>query len=433
MNRRDFIAGSGRAAAAGAWVSGAAGAATGAETELTPDRDAPAPAHHAGGQPRMLRRQLASERIQEVDPRTGVNVIQITSYPSPSAHFFYDWPSITPDNRRVVFFCQRYAGRGAPWDLFRCDTDGLNLFQLTRRGEHDERGGYYGRPAAALALNGETIFAVWDKLLCAVNVETGQVEELLSLAQVCPAESVVNRICASASGKLLFIGHHNPTPSNRTPAAVRVNLETGQADKIDIHGHLYGCVQAAPRLIVQRGEIKWGTVSGPEGKRTVLNVGSKLNLWSTDEQGGDSRYFCPSMFAHSTLLGKTSMVQGCGLRPNQCIWIAAEGKEPQKLVEGPYFWHSGASFDGEWILADTNTPDQGLQLVHVPTRHFRTLCHAGATQDHVEFGHPHPALSQDGRVAVFRSDRTGVSQVYVARITDEFRASVKAGAPDPKS
>ena len=139
---------------------------------------------------------------------------------------------------------------------------------------------------------------------------------------------------------------------------------------------------------------------------------------------------CPSIFAHATLLGKTSMLQGCGLPPERCIWVVEEGKEPEKLVQGPYFWHSGASFDGEWIVSDTNFPDQGLQLVHVPTQYFRTLCHPGATEDHVEYGHPHPALSQDGRVAVFRSDRTNVSQVYIAHITDEFRESVKAGELD---
>ncbi len=81
----------------------------------------------------MLRTPLASERIQRIDLTTGVKVIQITSYPSPSEHLHYNWPSVTPDNGRVIIRCQRAAARGAPVDLFRCDTDGLNLFQLTER------------------------------------------------------------------------------------------------------------------------------------------------------------------------------------------------------------------------------------------------------------------------------------------------------------
>ena len=50
----------------------------------------------------MLRTPFASERIQMTDPATGIKIIQLTSYPTPSVHFPYDWPSITPDNERIV-------------------------------------------------------------------------------------------------------------------------------------------------------------------------------------------------------------------------------------------------------------------------------------------------------------------------------------------
>ncbi|MBI4557983.1 MAG: PD40 domain-containing protein [Candidatus Hydrogenedentes bacterium] len=370
----------------------------------------------------MLRALLGSERIQMIDPHTGIRVIQLTSFPAPSAHFLYDWPSITPDNRRVVFFCQRYAGRGAPWDLFRCDTDGLNQFQLTERGDHDEAGGYYGRPNSMLSLNGTTVYVVWGTSLCAVDVETGRTEELRSLEDVCPQGSVFGRIHISASGKRIFVSRYGDAVGT-----VRVDLASGAVEEIDLGGHLFACCRTEARLVVQRGQVAWDTAETKNGVRRIINAGTQLGLWNTDEVGQDARFFCPMMFAHATLLGRLSTIQGCGLPPHRCIWTVEDGKEPQKLVEGPYFWHSGASFDGEWIVSDTNWPDMGLQLVHVPTRRFATLCHAGATQDHVEFGHPHPALSQDGRIAVFRSDRTHVSQVYLAHITDEFRERVKSG------
>ena len=73
----------------------------------------------------------------------------------------------------------------------------------------------------------------------------------------------------------------------------------------------------------------------------------------------------------------------------------------------------------------------GIQLVHVPTGNFTTLCQTGATQDHYEFGHPHPCMSQDGSLCVFRSDRTGMSQIYVAHIPDEFKRMVKKGEKGP--
>lgn len=371
----------------------------------------------------MLRTPFASERIQRVDPRTGIKVIQLTSYPCPSAHFLYDWPCITSDNRRVLLFCQRAVARDAPWDLFRVDADGLNLFQLAERGERMEAGGYYGRPAARLTLDGRTVFCVWGYTLCAVDVETGGIEELCSLEKHCPEGSVIQNLHISANGRRLFILHGGP----RAKGAIRVNLDTGETTGVKVDGHFFACDPTGPRLIVTKGTVEWGTVVREDGSRIVTNEGALLAKWITDEDGSDIEYFCPEMYAHATLLGGRLMLQGCGKPPHKCIWLAEKGRDRRALVEGPYFWHSGASWNGEWIVADTNWPDQGLQYIHVPTAHFATLCHPGASQDHYEFGHPHPSLSQDGSLCVFRSDRTWVPQIYIAHISKEFQERIIAG------
>ena len=255
--------------------------------------------------------------------------------------------------------------------------------------------------------------------------ETGEDATLCDLAGYAPEGVTLGRVCISATGKRLFIARGG------SPAALRCDLLTGAVDKVDLRGSVMGCVQAEPRVLVQRGEVVWGTEDLPDGGRRVINAGSKLFLYSTDEDGGDRRMISPNIFAHCTLHGRTDMVQGCGLPPERCIWTAEAGREPEKLVQGPYFWHSAGSMDGEWIVADTNWPDHGIQLVHVPTRHFRTLCHPHATLEHVEYGHTHPCISQDGRLVVFRSDRTHIQQAYVAHVTDEFRESVIAGGARP--
>ncbi len=368
---------------------------------------------------------LKSERIERIDPRTGIRVIQLTSYPTPSAHFTYDWPSITPDNERVVIFCQRYGRRDAPWDIFRVDADGLNFVQLTKHSDRAEQGGYYGRPAAVLTLDGKTVYVVWDRTLAQVDVETGKIEEVCSLTPHMPEGTVSGGICLTWSGERAFIC----TRGNRS-VNIRVDLGTGTSDEVDLGGTIFGAVRGENRMVVQRGTVVWGTVETQDGGRRIINAGDVLSIWTCDEDGGDTQLLCPQMFAHATPIAPGRRMQGCGLPPNRCIWIAEEGKDPEKLVQGPYFWHSAASFDGEWIVADTSWPDCGLQLVHVPTRHFRTLCHLDATRGHVEYGHPNPTISQDGRLVAFRSDRTGMSQMYVAHVTDEFRESVKAGVLD---
>jgi hypothetical protein len=213
---------------------------------------------------------------------------------------------------------------------------------------------------------------------------------------------------------------------------LRVDLSSGAVTECACDGSIYGVDQTTGRLIVVRNFMKLGTKLGADGSRVYTNASDEpITLWTVEEDGSDPQYVVRlDMFAHSTLLGKRSAIQGPSQPPHRCIWIAEPGKEPWKLVEGPYFWHAGPSFDGDWILSDTNWPDAGLQYVHVPSRHYRTLCHAHASQGHTQTGHCHPALSQDGRIGVFTSDRTGVTQVYVAHITDAFRESVVAGELD---
>ncbi len=42
--------------------------------------------------------------------------------------------------------------------MFRCDADGLNLFQLSEHGEEQEKGGYYGVPTATMKSDGTGVY-----------------------------------------------------------------------------------------------------------------------------------------------------------------------------------------------------------------------------------------------------------------------------------
>ncbi|HPU84293.1 MAG TPA: hypothetical protein PLE60_03015 [Candidatus Latescibacteria bacterium] len=369
---------------------------------------------------------MQSERVQMIDPKTGIQVIQLTSYPTPSIPLNYDWPSVTPDNRRVVFLSQRSAEREAPWDIYRCDTDGLDLVRLTKK---DESAGY---PDITLSLDGKSAYVVWreEKILRKMDTETGTMEDLLSIADHCPPGLGVLAVRYGSVGSRLYLDLRDCMAGEGR--MIRVDLGTGAVSVDETNMTIAACDQATGRLIVIKNFMKLGTKMGANGTRVYHNANPEpMRYYSVKEDGTDEQYIADvDMYAHSTILGKTSQIQGPSQPPHRCIWISEAGKVPYKLVEGPYFWHAGASYDAEWILSDTNWPDQGIQLIHVPSRHFRTVCYARATLGHSQWGHSHPGLSQDGRVGVFASDRTGITQVYVALITDEFRESVVAGQLD---
>ena len=112
-------------------------------------------------------------------------------------------------------------------------------------------------------------------------------------------------------------------------------------------------------------------------------------------------------------------------------------------------WHIAPDRAGKRILCDTNHPDEGLQVIDVPTGARRAVClsessnqgtqwrksryalaedfaHARNTLSWMEnavdtvYGpqhtHPHPSWSNDELMVTFASDRTGVTQVYVAKV-----------------
>ena len=371
-----------------------------------------------------------SERIQKTDPRTGIKVIQATAYPIQSVPLDYAWTSVTPDNKSFLFATQRYGGRNAPWDLFRCDMDGVNMIQLTER-DHEGLPWHHGVPKAALTVDGAWVYAVWpgEDIVCKVDMETRGIEELADLsAHISPGY----HICAlriSTGDRRLFVDARSYEHGDAF--ALRLDLRTGELARICEGDGVSACFPDSERILVQTNFRKLDTEVTADGTRKYSGARqAEVRFESRDEDGGDARDICANTFAHSTLLGKIGKIQGTGLPPERCIWIAEEGREPYKLAEGRYFWHSSASYDGEWIIADTNWPDEGLHLIHVPTGRHRLLCHARSAQEHSQFTHPHPVLSRDGRFAIFGSDRTGMSQVYVAYITDEFRESVIAGELD---
>lgn len=112
-------------------------------------------------------------------------------------------------------------------------------------------------------------------------------------------------------------------------------------------------------------------------------------------------------------------------------------------------WHLAPDRRGERVLCDTNHPDEGLQIIDVAAGTRRQLCrsessnqgsqwrrsryaqpedfaHARRSLSWMEnaadtvygpqWTHPHPSWSNDERMVTFASDRTGVTQVYVADV-----------------
>jgi hypothetical protein len=311
----------------------------------------------------------------------------------------------TPDSKTVIIRRQRDSNPGAPSDICRCDVDGTNMVQLT------DEDGVYG---VALSRDGRHVYYLQGTTLKRVHMETFELEEVLNIPDTQPGG--VGFSGQTGDGKYIL-------------CTLRVGEEPGLF-RLATDGSEAALLFKAPSL---------GHVVCSPG-HDVVSFGARINgkgrLRVMDVQGGEPREFPMQRFAHCSWLGRTGRIQGCLLTPGRAIMSMAEGDaEPEKIVAGPYFWHSASTLDGEWIVADTNWPDEGLQLVHVPTRSFTFLCESSASGVDGIGGHPEPNISPDGKVVIWTSDRTGIAQVYVALVPEGMREALRhsvdwQGTPD---
>jgi oligogalacturonide lyase len=336
-------------------------------------------------------KNYGTEGIHFVDSMTGAEIVQLTSSPSTSSNLYFENVNFTQDSKSVIFVSKRHGGRDAPNDLYRCDLDGRNLIQLTER---DSAAGQ------CLSLDGTSAYFSDGNTVCSVDMES--VEET-TLATFDDAASVGN---LSAGGEWIF---GTATYADGTTAVVRCD-SSGGGETVLRKGKKTGHINAS-----RTGNwIAWIETA-------EINEYDTQTWYVMRSDGSDNRRWAIQNWAHSAWIGETDRMQGPLLPPEHAIAACSPEDESeidaQRIASGPYFWHSGASMDGEWIVSDTNWPDVGLQLIHVPSGRFSTLCLSQATNSNHP-AHPHPSFSPDGKKVLYNSDRTGINQVYIATIPE---------------
>lgn len=344
-------------------------------------------------------RVYESERAILRDPQTGLTLIRLTHSSCIATSLYFEMCSFTDDELYVVILCQRYAGRDAPWDLFRARTDGLELVQLTE--QEDVHG---------LVVSPETgkVFYQADGFLHMLDLQSldeATLAEVPGVSPVSPRSLAAVDLRATTYFGNCFDDEHNAL-------LFRVELSNGAAEILyesERQNHI--TVDAAGETIAFND---W------QGDRIVPSF--------IDSDGRNVRPQPFTLFAHNTWLGDTKKLQGTLLPGGHAIVAIEEGDpEPTILTEGRYYWHSSSSRDGEWIVADTNWPAEGIYLLHVPSSTVTYVCNPQATCSHPQWTHPHPALSPNMRFLLFNSDVTGIGQVYLAELTEEFLADAESG------
>jgi oligogalacturonide lyase len=367
--------------------------------------------------------QFPSELRRHRDRATGVEVLQMTDSASISHATYFLQSSFTPDGRTLLFISNRAGG----WQLFAIAPfpDGP-IRQLT--------GGPSIHPfSPAIHRDGRRVFFVRNASIWQIDLE--------SLAETCVVdfgEGSMGEPSLDASAEWLAAAIRKDGQSG---------LAVGRADGSEWR------IIPFPRTVIHPQfhplEPEWLEFAGDPAPRMhrVRRDGTELECLY--EHNNDE------FVVHETFLGRTgNLVYTVWPRALRVIdWPTRRHRTVCEFNA----WHITPNRHGSKVLCDTNHPDNGIFLIDIDTGNRKLVCLSGASgggsqwktsryalpadfaasrneqasssakplswmeegTDSVygpQWTHPHPSFSPDERSVVFASDRTGITQVYVAAI-----------------
>ncbi len=344
---------------------------------------------------------MAAEVAFHQDRVTGVRIARMTGYPCINSCFYFHDCYWAPDSSRFLFYSIPGPRGSTAADIYRVDVNGHNLVRLT---SGISWGGF------ALDPDGRSFYYLSEGAMWQADTETGEAHQVALL----PAGAKPD-----ASGSITWDGRvyaaHLRLASGEM-GVYRVYTDRWRADVVYTEksfSHTQIEPSAGEIIAIQRHQ-----------------VGDGRSYWWLPADGGQPQ---PFELAHGTghwmFVGDTQRIISTMAHPRGALLIAGPGdKEPTVVLETSiYLWHAAASRDGQWAISDSNWPDQGLQLVHLPSGRYETLCMSDSDNGAWNQVHPHPSFSPDGTMVTFTSNRTGVPQVYLARIPPEMKERLAEG------
>ena len=370
--------------------------------------------------------RFPSEHARFADPETGAAMHRLTSHPSISHPTYFLQCSFAADQSRVLFTSYR-SGSAQFYDAGFPDGD---IRQLT--------GGDPVHPFSALIAPDGAVLFVRGGSIWRLELES---------------ESLRESPVADSGGQL---GECSLDPSGQWYVAA--------CKRDDGWGIMVGTVDGRERRLIPfpRTVIhpQFNPVN-PEWIEFAADPAPRMHRVRRDGGGLECLYQHGNdeFIVHETFLGLSEDLAFC-VWPFSLRRLSWRTGEVSTISEFNA-WHITPNRDGTQILCDTVHPDRGLQLVDVSTGGRAQVCRSGASSqgsqwrrssyalaedwerarraddrkrslswmemaaDTVygpQWTHPHPSFSRDEKMAVFASDMTGCTQVYVAEIPASLTA-----------
>jgi hypothetical protein len=109
-----------------------------------------------------------------------------------------------------------------------------------------------------------------------------------------------------------------------------------------------------------------------------------------------------------------------GTRSGNVLEVCHQWEKPRVVFDTPHTWnHISVSRCGRFFVADSyQLPGVAILVGSIATGRTQVLFEAHTSGGGPQYSHAHPYFTSDAGYVVFNSDRTGISQTYLASVPD---------------
>ena len=366
----------------------------------------------------------------------GVEVIQVTEHPGIKSNIYCEIPWCSSDSRFFVYQQHGDDPRN-PAEYVRCEFGSWKQEPLARGVVRsgpsidpqgtciDQQGTFYYVHRARRNL----------QHMVRVDLATGHSEPFWEFP-----EGFKNRgrIVVSGDNRYIVYGVHLGWDPQRF-GIERVDRKTGETEIIHEDSFIWNPhTQLDPgkgnRVLIQHNR---GAEFAPDGTRIRKHGPEGNTIFILEIETGDvtrlqlGRPHTPGTTGHEAWIGQTgeilvSVHAEDDYTPDKKGNLVAVRPDlpPRSVTNGYRFDHVGTSVCGRYYTCD-DRPTKSIVIGSPHTGDSVFVCRTGASFGRTQPTHPHPYLSPDLKWVVFNSDRTGETQLHVARIPEAMIQSIQ--------
>jgi len=357
---------------------------------------------------------LPSEAERVTDPRSGAELVYLTTDPADDVNLYFHERSWLADGSLILFNSNRDAGGlmgylAATGELVRFNSETGSLTGATAASEG----------ARIWAMRGDEVLELDVTIDSSVSPSSVTLDERLVCAL--PRASGRTALSESADGKRLAVGLTG-LPDGGDPAVFVIDVESGVFRVLCRVGETPG----------YGGHVQWSRTD----PYTLSFAGQFPRLQIVDIRDGvpQSAYaqLKNELVTHESWWVNDQMLFSGGLHPEPTEDSHVKVLDPKsgqvrvigvgawwpngedEAVAKQNYWHASGSPDGRWIAADNWHGD--ITLIEADTTRSHTL-----TFGHRVYGggaHPHVGWDRLGKQVIFSSHKRGDVNVCVATIPE---------------